>query len=375
MGYPLPADDGRRVGRLREYRILDTEPEKRFDDLTFLASYICEAPVAMISLIDTHQWIKSIAGIDLKEIPREVSFCAHTIAQQGLLIVEDASRDDRFRDNPFVTDESVHLRFYAGTPLFSTDGLALGALCVLDRQPRRLTPRQYEALQALGRQVQDQMELRRNLIELRESTEQRDRLLHDLAFSERYLREIIETSRDGILVEDKEVAVYINTAYARLFGYDRPEEVMGKPIRELAAPEDVDRLIDYGRKRARGEPAPTQYEFRIKRRDGSLLDLEASISDFRFDDRHYIITFARDITERKRSEAERERLIDELRRALGSIKTLRGLLPICSSCKKIRDDKGYWNQLEAYVEAHSEADFTHGICPECARRLYPEIEP
>jgi hypothetical protein len=81
----------------------------------------------------------------------------------------------------------------------------------------------------------------------------------------------------------------------------------------------------------------------------------------------------RDITERKRAEQEREQLIDALQEALTNIKTLRGLLPICASCKKIRDDTGYWSQIEAYIQAHSDAVFSHGICPECASRLYGEI--
>ncbi|MBL7996716.1 PAS domain S-box protein, partial [bacterium] len=232
---------------------------------------------------------------------------------------------------------------------------------------------QLKALKALAHQVEDQMELRRDLLQL-EKAAREQKIAQELIHQDRErFKEILETSRDGILVEEEERVIFMNTAYAKLFGCQSSMELMGLHLSELAAPEDLDRLLDYGRKRSRGEHAPNFYEFKIKRRDnGVLVELEASVSDFFQSERHYIITFVRDITERKKNERERERLITELKEALANIKTLSGLLPICSSCKKIRDDTGYWNQLEIYIEKHSEADFTHGICPDCARKLYPE---
>jgi PAS domain S-box-containing protein len=121
-----------------------------------------------------------------------------------------------------------------------------------------------------------------------------------------------------------------------------------------------------------GEQQPP-YEVEILHRDGSPVWLEVSERPYRERGRVAgLIGVARDVSARKRDEAERERLIAELQAALASIKTLRGFLPICSSCKKIRDDKGYWTQLEAYLLEHSEAEFSHGFCPDCARRLYPQ---
>lgn len=189
-----------------------------------------------------------------------------------------------------------------------------------------------------------------------------------------YFRTILETSRDGILVEDEEKICYMNVAYARLYGAEDVNELLGAHLSNLAAPEDLPRLLEYGHRRARGEPAPTQYEFRIQRKDGSLLDVEGTVSDFRLDEKHFIITFVRDISDRKRNEREREGLIRQLQDALARVKTLSGLLPICASCKKIRDDAGSWRILEEYVEAHSEADFSHGICPDCSKKLYPNLE-
>lgn len=164
-----------RLQALLKYKILDTDPEKAFDDLTILASHICETPVALISLIDSdRQWFKSKHGVNLSETPREVSFCAVAIQQPDLFVVPDASKDPRFSSNPFVVSDPK-IRFYAGAPFSSADGHPLGTLCVVDMVPRQLTPSQEAALLALSRQVQAQFELRKNLIELRAALDERDR--------------------------------------------------------------------------------------------------------------------------------------------------------------------------------------------------------
>jgi len=164
-----------RLTALHRYKILDTDPEKAFDDLTILAAHICETPVALISLIDSdRQWFKSKVGVELSETPREVSFCAVAIQQPNLFIVPDATKDPRFSSNPFVVSDPK-VRFYAGAPFTSSDGHPLGTLCVVDVVPRQLTPSQENALLALSRQVQAQFELRKNLMELRTALDERDR--------------------------------------------------------------------------------------------------------------------------------------------------------------------------------------------------------
>lgn len=364
--------DSARVKRLRSYHILDTESEQRFDDLARLASHICGTPVAMITLIDSdRQWVKSSVGFPTVHLPRDVAFCSHTILGDELLIVRDASEDKRFEHHPLVTG-ATQLRFYAGMPFFSFDGFALGSLCVLDNKPRDLSDEQKETLRALAHQIEDQLELRRHLLNMQSQIDEKTMADEETRRREMYIRKILETSRDGVLVEENEKVVFMNTAYAKLFGRTSADELMGLHLSELAAPHDLPRLLEYGRRRSLGEEVPSLYDFQIRNKNGDFVDVEASVSVFTHEDKKYIITFARDIMERKRHEKEREKLIAELQAALGEVKTLSGLLPICASCKKIRDDKGYWNQLEYYIEANTKAMLTHGICPECVQKLYPE---
>lgn len=150
---PIPHNEQARLQALRQYRILDTLPEPLFDDITLLASQICEVPMALITLVDEHrQWFKSKHGIDAAETPREVSFCGHAILGNEIFEVANATNDPRFFDNPFVTDDP-NIRFYAGMPLITHLGFSLGTLCVVDSVPKTLSENQRNALRALARQV------------------------------------------------------------------------------------------------------------------------------------------------------------------------------------------------------------------------------
>lgn len=163
--------EAERLEALRKYQILDTEPEMAYDDLALLASHICETPMAAITMVDAdRQWFKARVGLSVPETPRSISFCTHAIEQRGIYVVPDALADATLRDNPQVTGDP-HIRFYAGAPLIAREGHALGTLCVVDHKPRQLTPAQSEALSALRRQVEAQLELRRRLIELRAANE------------------------------------------------------------------------------------------------------------------------------------------------------------------------------------------------------------
>ncbi len=167
-------NEAARLAALRRYKILDTDPERAFDDLALLASQVCAAPMALITLVDAdRQWYKARVGVSATETPRSVSFCAHAMQQRALFVIPDARDDLRFRENPLVTGEPG-IRFYAGASLTSPEGHPLGSLCVVDRVPRRLRDDQLEALDALRRQVEAQLELRRNLLELQAALAARD---------------------------------------------------------------------------------------------------------------------------------------------------------------------------------------------------------
>ena len=226
MKAPLPCNENDRLSALRQYKILDTDPEKSFDDLTFIASFICQTPIALVSIVDEdRQWFKSRVGLDVSETSRDVSFCAHTILAHKLMVVADTMQDVRFLDNPLVIDDPK-IRFYAGAPFYTPEGHPLGTLCVIARTPKTLSEEQQQTLQALSRQVSTQLEFRRNLMELKET--------------------------------------------------------------------------------------------------------------------------------------------------LNTITLLGRILPICAACKKIRDKHDNWYVLESYLKKHTEVEFTHRICPDCAELLYHE---
>src|SRR6476619_668373 len=174
MKPPVIPNEKQRLSVLWQYDVLDTVPEEVFDDLTELAARICEAPIALISLIDDdRQWFKAKVGVTVNETSRDISFCSHAIKQQDLFIIPDATQDARFANNPLVTSDPK-IRFYAGAPLITPDGYALGSLCVIDKVPRELRSEQKQALRVLARHVMTQLELRRHARELAEAHQARE---------------------------------------------------------------------------------------------------------------------------------------------------------------------------------------------------------
>ena len=214
-----PVNEEQRLKALSEYRILGSKPEEVYDNITRIAALACNVPIALISLVDRErQWFKSRVGLDAQETPREHAFCAHAIYGDQVMVVEDASQDARFADNPLVTG-APNIRFYAGAPLITRDGHALGTLCVIGDEPRTISAQETRVLEALAQQAMTLLEYRR---------------------------------------------------------------------------------------------------------------------------------VSRDLSE-----------------ALSQVKVLSGLIPICAWCKQVRDDDGYWHEVDRYIATQTGADITHGICPQC----------
>ncbi|WP_020533942.1 GAF domain-containing sensor histidine kinase [Flexithrix dorotheae] len=181
-----PRNEEERLKALNKYNILDTLPEKEFDDITKLASYICQTPISLVSFIDPkRQWFKSHHGLGASETPREQAFCAHAILKPDeILVVPDSRKDKRFAENPLVTGEP-HVIFYAGVPLITPEGFPLGTLCIIDNNPREVNQDQLEALKALADQVVNLLELRKSNLALettKKELEQRNNNLLDFAY-------------------------------------------------------------------------------------------------------------------------------------------------------------------------------------------------
>ncbi|GAB3018597.1 hybrid sensor histidine kinase/response regulator [Bowmanella dokdonensis] len=178
---PCTKDENARLRALYDYQILDTEAEKSFDDLTRLASYLCQTPIALISLIDPErQWFKARVGLEVSETPRDLAFCAHAIHGRDVMEVQNALQDPRFADNPLVTGPP-NIRFYAGAPLLTPDGHAVGTLCVISDKPHRLSDEQRQGLHVLARSVISQLELRKTVRRLTQVSQYKSDFLSNMS--------------------------------------------------------------------------------------------------------------------------------------------------------------------------------------------------
>jgi PAS domain-containing protein len=201
---PLPANESERLLRLKSYNILDTAPEDDFDNLVRLAAQICRAPIALITLLDSgRQWFKAGIGLGATQTTRDLAFCSHAIVQSDVFIVPDAMADPRFSSNPLVTADP-HIRFYAGAPLLTDDGYALGTLCVIDHVPRDMSAEQTEALRMLSREVVTQLDIRKAKAELSVISQEHKTAAEALRMSREFQDRLIACSRDCIKVLDLE---------------------------------------------------------------------------------------------------------------------------------------------------------------------------
>nr|NJM04870.1 PAS domain S-box protein [Desulfobacula sp.] len=213
-------------------------------------------------------------------------------------------------------------------------------------------------------------ELEQRVQELENIQSVHKRVEKELRESEEKFRNIAEISLAGIYIIQDEIFIYVNNRFAEILGYSVEECLNNLHFRQTVHPEDLDFVREQISKRLSGEVSSVNYTFRAIKKNQEIIHAEIFGSKIQLAGKRAVAGSILDITARKQVEKQREELIKALQKALSEVKTLRGFLPICSYCKKIRDDKGYWNQIESYIHKHSDAAFSHGICPDCSDKLY-----
>ena len=291
---PLPPDEEERLASLRRYAILDTPPEEAFDRLAELAAHLFEVPVALVSFVDeSRQWFKSCRGLCGGSFPaetaREVSFCAYTILSKDVLVVEDARRDGRFADNPLVTG-APGLRFYAGAPLIGADGQALGALCLLDFEPRPFPPARQAALRDLAASVVSEMELRLTA----EAAAEQGRLY----------RQMFADNPQPMWVYDAETLRFLDVNGAALarYGYGR-DEFLALTLFDIRLPEDRPLVAAHLEElAATGLNSGNRGVWRHQTKSGETLWAELAAHSVQYQGRNARMIIATDVTERRLAE-------------------------------------------------------------------------
>jgi PAS domain S-box-containing protein len=307
LGAPLPYNEQQRLAALRDLDILDTTPESLYDDVTQLASAICQTPIALVSLVDENrQWFKSRFGVEASETPRDWAFCAHAILQKDIFEVRDATQDPRFVNNPLVLSDPM-IRFYAGVPLVGPGQQSVGTLCVIDRKPRELTQEQQAALKALGRQVVSHFEQR---LVLKRSLLEKNRLNQAILNSADCA--IISTNPEGLIQT-------VNRTAERWLGYRADELIGHATLAALHDPEQIrtrsvvvsgelGRAVDPGVEVfvAKARTGVTEVgEWDYVRKDGSGFPVQLSVTALTGEDGRVFgfLAVANDITERRQWES------------------------------------------------------------------------
>jgi PAS domain S-box-containing protein len=259
-----PADEAQRLSTLYALNLLDTPPEARFDAITRAAASLFGTETALISLVDANrQWFKSRHNLSVAETPRDVSFCGHAILERDVLVVEDALRDERFHDNPLVTS-APHVRFYAGAPVEAPNGSRLGTLCLLDRAPRSFGAPQRKLLEDLASWVEAEV-----------------RLLAERRAMGIFLDRLLDVVNEPVIMADGEGdIVFANRACFALLRYSA-QEIYGKPLAELIAPEQRARFSSELSALSRAGQAFTSLEYRATIRGGRGDDILRTLAFFR----------------------------------------------------------------------------------------------
>jgi len=296
MTAPLSINEDARLDALHQFNILDTLPSSAFDDITELAAQICQTPIALICLVDRDRtWFKSKIGVEATSGPRDnLAFCANAIMDPNeILVVEDAREDSRFVDNPLVKSE-LGIRFYAGAPIVTADGYALGTLCVMDREPRQLTTDQLVALRTLSRLILNQLDLHRR--------------------QQSQLDQVLNLAQDGIFMADPVNLrfVYVNQGAQQQTGYSRAE-LLGMTVLAITPGTTEESLRARLVPLLNGEVDALTSTSKHRRKDGIDIPVEMILqrsADFAGTVR--LVAFVRDLSERKQAEQQRQMLIGSM---------------------------------------------------------------
>ncbi|QOY96238.1 PAS domain S-box protein [Massilia sp. UMI-21] len=308
---PLPPDELDRLSMLDALCLLDTPPEPVFDRVTRLVSRVLDVPMAMFSLVDAdRQWFKSRVGVMLEETPREHAFCAHAIGMSAPLVVNDARQDGRFSDNPLVNGPP-EIRFYAGVPIRTTAGLAIGTLCALDTRPRTLGEEEAQVLADLAAILTKEVQYRERLAVARDELARSSQVL---GASEARFRSIFDIASVGIaLVAPDGGWISVNKTLCDIVGYSE-EELWRLTFQQITHPDDLAADVDQLEAMVRGEIDQFQLEKRYIRKDGSQVWINLNVSPKRnpSGEVEYYVSVIKDIGAEKAAQAELAALNAEL---------------------------------------------------------------
>ncbi|NMM36589.1 MAG: PAS domain S-box protein [Glaciimonas sp.] len=298
----LPTDETERLALLDSLNLLDTLAEPAFDHITRLVTRILHVPIALVSLVDTNrQWFKSCIGLNVTETPREFAFCAHTILQDSPMTVEDASKDPRFTDNLLVKS-APNIRFYAGVPIRTCGGIALGTLCAIDSQPRTLTQDELDILIDLAELVSKEIQQREaNLLARRHI----DRTKTAIQDSEARFRSIFERAGAGIAIVAPDGGwISVNDALCEIVGYSQ-DELARLTFQDITHPEDLDGDLNFLQQLIAGTIDSYQLDKRYLRKNGDAVWIRLSVTKQVNDDNQleYFVAVINDIHARKKAEA------------------------------------------------------------------------